>query len=70
MPWLSPPVPTMSMAFGGASAGVMRARRNLAAPEISATGFAAHAQAHQERAHLHGRRDARHQEIERVFHFC
>ena len=69
MPWLSPPVPTISTASGGASTVVMRARRNFAAPVISSIVSPRTRKRHQECAHRNGRRDARHQQIERGLHF-
>ena len=63
-PDASPPVPTTSMASGGAvDAQHLRAHRGDGAGDL-VDGLAAHAQRHQERAHLRGRRFAGHHLLE------
>ena len=63
-PEASPPVPTTSMASAGAFTPSILARMVVTAPVISSTVSPRTRKRHQQRAHLRGRRFARHHAVE------
>ena len=65
LPEPSPPVPTVSMAPGGAVDGERLGAHGARGAGDLGDGLAAHAQRHEEPAHLRRRRVARHHRVER-----